>query len=139
MRGPASGGVALSLLVAALASAGAGCGGGEAPEPIPPRLSAIETEIFAHNCTLSSCHGAMSPQESMSLVAPTYATLSSVASTEVPAMMRIAPGDPGGSYLLQKISSTTPLDGVRMPPDPPLPAYKIEAIRLWIAAGAQND
>jgi hypothetical protein len=29
--------------------------------------------------------------------------------------------------------------GVRMPPDQPLPAHKVEAIRQWIAAGAQND
>jgi hypothetical protein len=135
----ASGGLALSLLAAGLVAASAGCGGGETAEAIPPRLSAIETEIFAHNCTLSSCHGAVSPQEGMSLVAPTHATLTSVPSTEVPGMVRIAPGDPDGSYLLQKISSATPIDGVRMPPDQPLPDSKIEAIRLWIAAGAQDD
>lgn len=127
----------LSLLAAGLA-VGAGCGEGEAPAPIPPHLSSIETAIFAHNCTFSSCHGA-APEKGMSLVAPTYATLIGVASTEVPTMMRIAPGDPDGSYLLQKISSPTPLDGVRMPPDQPLAPHKIEAIRLWIAAGAQND
>ena len=130
--------VALPLLVAGLLAAG-GCGAGDAPEPIPPRLSAIETEIFARNCTFSSCHGAASPQEGMSLVSPSHAALSGVPSTEVPTMMRIAPGDPDGSYLLQKISSPTPQDGVRMPPDQPLPPHKIDAIRLWIAAGAQDD
>jgi len=41
--------------------------------------------------------------------------------------------------LWQFDSSATPRDGVRMPPDQPLPAHKIEAIRLWIAAGAQDD
>jgi hypothetical protein len=132
-------GLARSLLVAGLLAAGVGCGASDAPEPIPPRLSAIETEIFAHNCTLSSCHGASAPQEGMSLVSPTHARLSGVPSTEVPDMMRVAPGDPDGSYLLQKITSATPRDGVRMPPDQPLPAHKIEAIRLWIAAGAQDD
>jgi hypothetical protein len=75
----------------------------------------------------------------MSLVSPTHAALSGVASTEVPTLMRVAPGDPNGSYLLQKIASTTPQDGVRMPPDQPLPPHKIEAIRLWIASGAQDD
>ena len=129
---------ASGLLVAGLLATG-GCGESEAPEPIPPRLSAIETEIFAHNCTLSSCHGAQSPQEGMSLVSPSHAALSGVPSTEVPTLMRVAPGDPDGSYLLQKIASTTPQDGVRMPPDQPLPPHKIEAIRLWIAAGAQDD
>ena len=130
---------AASLLVA-LALTVAACGDGEPPPaPIEPRLSAIETEIFARNCTFSSCHGASAPQMGMSLVAPTHAAISGVPSTEVPAMMRVAPGDPDASYLLQKITSATPLDGVRMPPDQPLPPHKIEAIRLWIAAGAQND
>jgi hypothetical protein len=136
VRTAASGGLALAVLAAGLV---AGCGGGDASEPIPPHLSAIETAIFAHNCTLSSCHGAVSPQEGMSLVSPTHAALIDVPSTEVPDRVRIAPGDPDGSYLLQKVSSTTPLDGVRMPPDQPLPANKIEAIRLWIAAGALDD
>jgi hypothetical protein len=134
----APGRVVFSLLVAGVIPA-AGCGEGEAPAPIPPHLASIESEIFAHNCTFSSCHGAAAPQQGMSLVAPTYATLSDVASTEVPTMKRIAPGDPDGSYLLQKISIATPLDGVRMPPDQPLAAHKIEAIRAWITAGAQDD
>jgi hypothetical protein len=136
--GAASGRLMLSLLVAGLAP-GAGCGESEAPAPIPPHLSSIETEIFAHNCAFSSCHGAGAPEQGMSLVAPTYAALDGVPSTEVPTMVRIAPGDPDGSYLLQKISSGAPLDGVRMPPDQPLAPHKIEAIRLWIASGAQND
>lgn len=139
MRPLAPRGFAVSLL-AALTITGAACDEGEPPpEPIPPRLSAIETEIFARNCTFSSCHGASAPQMGMSLVAPAYAAISGVPSMEVPAMMRVAPGDPDASYLLQKITSPTPLDGVRMPPDQPLAPHKIEAIRLWIAAGAQDD
>ena len=131
-------GLALSLLAASTITA-AGCGDGEATTPIPARLSAIETEIFARNCTFSSCHGASAPQMGMSLVAPAHAAISGVPSTEVPSMMRVVPGDPDSSYLLQKITSATPLDGVRMPPDQPLAPHKIEAIRLWIAAGAQDD
>jgi len=130
-------GLALALLLAGLG--GAACGGDETSEPIPPHLSTIESEIFARNCTFSSCHGAGSPQEGMSLVAPTHATLVSVASSEAPDLVRIAPGNPDASYLLQKITSATPRDGVKMPPDQPLPANKIEAIRAWIAAGALND
>lgn len=128
---------ALVALAARLAL-GAGCGEGDAPDPIPPVLSAIETQIFARNCTFSSCHGA-SMQEGLGLTAPAYGELVGVASSEVPAMMRVVPGDPAASYLLHKIESTSPMDGARMPPDQPLPAHKIEAIRLWIAAGAAND
>ena len=139
MRPLAPRGCAVSLL-AALTIAAAGCGEGEPPPAsIPARLSAIETEIFARNCTFSSCHGASAPQMGMSLVAPTHAAITGVPSTEVPSLMRVVPGDPDASYLLQKITSATPLDGVRMPPDQPLAPHKIEAIRLWIAAGAQDD
>lgn len=129
--------LALALLLAGLG--GAACGGEEAGEPIPPHLSTIEREIFARNCVFSSCHGATSPNEGMSLVAPTYATIVGVASSEAPELLRIAPGNPGASYLLQKIASATPRDGVRMPPDQPLPSNKIDAIRAWITAGAPND
>jgi hypothetical protein len=127
----------LAALAVGLALA-AGCGEGGGPEPIPAMLTAIETEIFARNCTFSSCHGA-SAQKGLSLASPAHASLVGVASSEVPAMARVAPGDPDGSYLLHKIQDPTPADGVRMPPDQPLPAYKIEAIRGWIAAGAAND
>jgi hypothetical protein len=103
-------------------------------------LSAIQAKIFTPNCaSFSSCHGGTSPQEGMSLVAPAAAAIIGVASTEVPALMRVAPGDPDASYLLQKIERAMPAVGVRMPPDQPLTPNKIEAIRAWIAAGAQDD
>jgi hypothetical protein len=133
------GGRLLPTLAAGLALT-AGCGEAAAPshDPIPPMLSAIEAEIFAKNCTFSSCHGAAA-QQGLNLTAPTHGKLVGVASSEVPSMFRIAAGDPGASYLLHKVESTAPMAGVRMPPDLPLPAYKIEAIRLWIAAGTAND
>ena len=118
----------------------AGCGDGESSEPVAPMLSAIQAKIFTPNCaSFSSCHGGVSPQEGMSLVAPAAGALIGVASTEVPTLMRVAPGDPDASYLLQKLERAMPAVGVRMPPDQPLAANKIEAIRLWIAAGAQDD
>ena len=75
----------------------------------------------------------------MSLLAPAAGAIIGVASTEVPALMRVAPGDVEASYLLQKIERAMPSVGVRMPPDQPLAPNKIEAIRLWIAAGAHDD
>lgn len=139
MRRGAPPGLVRLLAGAALVCA-AGCGDGESSEPIAPMLSAIQAKIFTPNCaSFSSCHGGASPQEGMSLVAPAAAALIGVASTEVPTLMRVAPGDPDASYLLQKLERAMPAVGVRMPPDQPLAANKIEAIRLWIAAGAQDD
>jgi hypothetical protein len=139
-RGQAPRGLVCVLAGAALAVA-AGCGGdGESGEPIPPMLSAIQAQIFTPNCaSFSSCHGGGSPQQGMSLVAPAAGAVIGVASSEVPALMRVAPGDPDASYLLQKLERTMPAMGVRMPPDQPLAANKIRAIRMWIAAGAPDD
>ena len=117
---------------------GAGCGEGASPEPIPATLSAIEDRIFTPNCTFSSCHGA-SAQQGLSLTGRTHGALVGVAAGEAPSMVRVAAGDPAGSYLLHKIEDAMPTSGVRMPPDQPLPASKIDAIRAWIAAGAQDD
>jgi hypothetical protein len=128
------------LLAGAAVVCVAGCGDGESSEPIAPMLSAIQTKIFTPNCaSFSSCHGGASPQEGMSLQAPAAGALIGVASTEVPTLMRVAPGDAEASYLLQKLERAMPAVGVRMPPDQPLAANKIEAIRLWIAAGAHDD
>jgi len=139
MRGAAPRGLVRLLACAALVCV-AGCGDGESSEPIAPMLSAIQAKIFTPNCaSFSSCHGGASPQEGMSLQAPAAGALIGVASNEVPTLMRVAPGDPGASYLLQKLERAMPSVGVRMPPDQPLAPNKIEAIRMWIAAGAQDD
>ncbi len=128
-----------ALTLAGGLALGPGCSGGEVgPEPIPPELSEIQAQIFTPNCTFSSCHGA-SAQQGLSLAGPAHAAIVGVASTEVAGMMRVAPGDPAASYLLHKLEDAKPTEGVRMPPDQPLPAHKIEAIRLWIAAGAPDD
>ena len=139
MRQVAPRGLVRLLAGAALVCA-AGCGDGESSEPIPPTLSAIQAKIFTPNCaSFSSCHGGASPQEGMSLVAPAAGAIIGVASSEVPTSMRVAPGDPDASYLLQKLERTMPAMGVRMPPDQPLASNKIQAIRMWIAAGAHDD
>jgi len=139
MRRVAPRGLVRLLAGAALVCA-AGCGDGEPSEPIAPMLSVIQAKIFTPNCaSFSSCHGGGSPQEGMSLQAPVAGVLIGVASQEVPTLMRVAPGDPDASYLLQKLERAMPAVGVRMPPDQPLTSNKIEAIRQWIAAGAQVD
>jgi len=130
----------VGLLAGAALVCVAGCGDGEPSEPIAPMLSVIQAKIFTPNCaSFSSCHGGGSPQEGMSLQAPVAGVLIGVASHEVPTLMRVAPGDPDASYLLQKLERAMPAVGVRMPPDQPLTSNKIEAIRQWIAAGAQAD
>lgn len=65
-----------------------------------------------------------------------HAMLVNVPSTEVPALLRVQPGNPGNSYLIQKIEGTAAVGG-RMPlGGQPLPAATIAAIRQWITDGA---
>lgn len=104
------------------------------------RLSDVERRLFATSCsTFSVCHGDGSPQKGMSLVAPTYATLVSQPSTEVPTRLRVVPGDPARSYLFEKISTDTPASGKRMPPDQPLDPAAIALVKAWIEQGARDD
>lgn len=59
---------------------------------------------------------------------------------EVAPTFRVAPGSPGNSYILQKLTSATPKVGEQMPrSNEPLTPAQIERIRAWIARGAPND
>ena len=64
------------------------------------------------------------------------ATLISVPSSEVQSLLRVNPGDPNNSYLIQKLEGTAAV-GQRMPLGGPfLPQSDIDVIRQWISAGA---
>jgi hypothetical protein len=59
-----------------------------------------------------------------------------VPSTEVPAILRVVPGNPDDSYLVQKIEGTASV-GAQMPlGGPELSDDEIAAIRQWITDGA---
>jgi hypothetical protein len=105
----------------------------------PIHLSDIEQQVFAVSCVFSVCHGLVSPQRGLSLVAPTFDTIVGKPSTEVPDKMRVAPGHPDRSYLLEKLERETPTDGKKMPPDQHLDAATIQMVRTWIEQGAKND
>jgi hypothetical protein len=128
-----------------IAFAGCGAGSGEGldengvPVPVAPPVNSdfqeIQDTVFTPICT--ACHiGATAPR-GLRLDAPnSYAMLVNVASVEVPALQRVAPGNPDMSYLVQKIEGTAAVGG-RMPlGGAPLPQDRIDLIRRWIAAGA---
>jgi hypothetical protein len=102
----------------------------------------IRDNIFAVSCSaFSSCHQGTRAAGMLNLTtAKAYDQLVNVAALE-PGWVRVVPGDPDHSYLLVKISGAPgPLgDGGVMPPNSaPLCEPKIDAIRRWIAAGAQS-
>ena len=130
-------------LALALAScAGDGKGLDEGGRPLPPNPPAnddfaqIQATIFTPIC--STCHaGANAPQGLRLDAGNSFALLVNVASAEVPGLLRVNPGNPDASYIVQKIQGTAAV-GVRMPANGPpyLSQAQIDLVRGWIAAGA---
>ena len=96
----------------------------------------IQDTIFTPICT--TCHiGAGAPQGLRLDAGNSYALLVNVSSGESPGTLRVNPGNPNASYIVQKIEGTAAV-GVRMPANGPpyLPQDRIDLVRRWIAAGA---
>jgi hypothetical protein len=135
----------MALVVAATLSActaGSGEGLDQNGQPVQPgvptasQFQEIQDTIFTPICT--QCHiGSGAPQGLRLDAANSYALLVNTASSEVPALMRVNPGNPNQSYLLQKIEGTAAVGG-RMPlGQAPLPQDRIDLVRSWISGGAQ--
>lgn len=132
-------------LVAVLLSA---CTGGDGsslpprlpPESIGPNFSEIQASIIEPNCATTGCHlGAAAPQGLRLDSANSYGMLVGVASSEASSILRVAPGNPDGSYLIQKLEGTASV-GAQMPLGAPaLEQAAIDVIRQWISDGAIDD
>lgn len=107
----------------------------ENPPPGDDDFTIIQNTIFTPVCTV--CHsGAQAPLGLRLEDGVSYAMLVEIASVEVPAMLRVAPGDPDNSYIVRKIEGSAAV-GAQMPLGGlPLDAEQIGLIRQWIAAGA---
>ena len=124
----------------------------EAPGPTPtptatptpsrqPTFTAVYSEIIvARGCT--GCHGTLGAL-AMNSKAEAYAQLVNVPAAGAPCvatgMLRVAPGNPDASLLVDKVSKAQPVCGDVMPPSGVLTAPEIEQLRAWIQAGAKND
>ncbi|MGB8692276.1 MAG: hypothetical protein WCD08_02055 [Steroidobacteraceae bacterium] len=98
-------------------------------------FDSIQRNVFTPICT--TCHaGSNAPQGLHLDAANSYSQLVGVASVEVPALLRVKPGDPGSSYIVQKLEGHAAV-GAQMPfGGPPLPTATIAVIRQWISDGA---
>lgn len=116
------------------------------PPDGPATLSRIRDTIFAPACTFSSCHG-MSAVAGLDLLATDlhgellgHTLLADVGDPLV------APGDPEGSHLYQRLARCEPVDDggnplTHMPYNAPflLSDPDVALVREWIAAGALDD
>jgi hypothetical protein len=108
---------------------------GSSSAQLTPTLASIQDNVFTPICT--QCHvGAAAPLGFRLDESSAYAMLVNAPSVEVPSLMRVQPGNPDSSYLIQKLEGTAAVGGQMPLGQPPLPAATIAVIRQWIANGA---
>lgn len=116
------------------------CESPEGSDGLDPRLSVIQDEVFTPSCALSSCHDAGGPEAMMDLSSAAASHANTVDVTgSLAEVVRVIPGDPDGSLLVQAIEGTAPAPINRMPVGLVLEDEKIDVIRQWIEDGAAND
>jgi hypothetical protein len=116
--------------------AAVGCGKGIRP------FRSVQ-DIFQQRCALPSCHSTIARQGGLVLDSEdvSYASLVNrpVTASEgaAPGALLVKPGDPKGSFLIQKLLGTAP--GSRMPQSgEPLSKGTIKLISRWIQRGAKT-
>ena len=108
----------------------------------------IWTRFIGPRCG-SVCHGPNGPDEleasqlDLSTQAGAYMALVGTAAAGVSCMstgtLRVAPGDPDASLIVQKLDPQPGLCGDPMPPGEAPPAELLTTIREWILAGAMDN
>lgn len=102
----------------------------------PASLDALHRNILVRSCAAQPglCHhGQFEPN--LSTPALTYENLVRRPGTEHPDQLRVAPGDPGKSLLIDKLRNRDVLSVMPLGAKP-LPEEEIAAIEAWIEAGA---
>jgi hypothetical protein len=136
------------LVVAACAAACAGNGegldqngqpitpGGGSGGPVTADFQSIQDNVFTPIC--SKCHiGASAPEGLQLDAAHSYNLLVGVPSAERPDLLRVNPGNPDASYMVQKIENAPGIIGGQMPlMETPLSQATMDAIRQWVTNGA---
>jgi len=106
--------------------------------------------VITTSCTTSSCHGGGSRPPVLAPhggPAALRAALVGVATEQRPSRVYVRPGDPGASYLMQKLeghlNDAECIDhdcGAQMPLDnPSLSAEARDKVRTWISQGAPDN
>ena len=140
---------AIAIVTLALAACGAGSGEGldqnghpivSPPTGLQPTLASIQDNVFTATCAVPGCHGGAGAQQGLRLD-PGFSAgnLINVPSPRDPNLIRVVPGDPDASFIIQKLEGTQTL-GDRMPDGGPyLPQSTIDVICTWIQNGAQTQ
>jgi len=106
--------------------------------PLAPTLASVQANVFNPSCIV--CHsGANAPQGLRLDAANSFTNLVGVGSRQDSSFLKVAPGQPDQSYLIQKLEGTAST-GEQMPlGGPPIPQSTINFVRQWITDGALPD
>lgn len=106
----------------------------------PPSFSNDVAPIFAASCAFGACHHVAGSKSLSLLPGEAYAQLVDVPTYQCnDKRVRVAPGAPVSSYLVDKMIGVRLCSGISMPPGPPLPADDLTTITRWICAGAPDN
>jgi cytochrome c5 len=105
--------------------------------PLAANFKAIQDNVFTPVCIV--CHAGAAAPLGLKLDADnSYAFLVGMASSEEPGILRVNPGDPDNSYLIQKLEGTAKVGGQMPLGRSAIPQETIDLIRQWIAEGAED-
>ncbi len=120
-----------------------GCdsGGGPGGQPTAPQSSrdfaTLAEDVFVPKCASAGCHAGERASAGLDLTAgAAHASLVGKHARRRPDRLLVGPGDPEGSYLVERLvpGGDTPL----MPlGGKPLEAAEVDRIRAWIRDGAK--
>lgn len=134
--------MALALLAATTAACDEKLSDIAGPTPgLEPTFSSIQREILTPTCTPCHTNVGRTPAGGLNLLSDVaYGNLVSVASLQKSGAVRVVPGDPDASYLVQKLEGAAGIIGTRMPRNgTPLTGGQMLIIRRWIQQGAPNN
>lgn len=138
--------VIVAVVVATFATA---CGSSNSPTtpaaataPTLTFSTQIQQQILTPAC--AGCHtdDGRTPAGGLNLKSGSaHANLVGVPSTGKAGAVRVIPGNPSGSYLVQKLEGAADIVGLRMPRNGPpyLTDAQVALIRQWIQNGAPNN
>lgn len=113
--------------------------GPDVPDP-SATFSRVQEEVLTASCALAGCHAGAAPQGGLDLSpGVAYGATVRVASTQQPALMRIAPGDADASYLVKKMRGDPDISGSPMPLGSDAPEEARKLVIDWVRRGAPND
>ena len=133
--------VRIAAIIGGLAASG--CGSGDGPlifggGDLQPDFASIQANIFTPVC--SNCHvGATAPLGLRLDAANSYDLLVGRAAVQQSGVLRVDPGAPDSSYLIQKLEGTAAVGGQMPLGSAPLLQAEIDVVRQWITDGAPRS